>query len=136
MIDALRFTQNAAIAPEDLRALFAQTDWAKPRSLSGIEHMLRLTPLHMSAWHDERLVGFARALTDGVYRAMLEDVIVATDYRGRGIGHKLLELLLLELSEVEEVLLGCMESLVPLYEQFQFKRVTHPIMKRRFNSNS
>ncbi len=129
----LQFTLNAAIAPEALRDLFAQTDWAKSRPLSGITRMLQRTPLHTSAWRNDKLIGFARVLTDGVYRAVLEDVVVAEAYRSRGIGRRLVELLLAELGEVEEVMLGCMENLAPYYEQFGFKRVSHPIMKRHHN---
>ncbi|NUO78631.1 GNAT family N-acetyltransferase [candidate division KSB1 bacterium] len=129
----VQFTLNAAIAPEALRDLFAQTAWAKLRPLSGITQILQQTPLHTSAWHNRKLVGFARVLTDGVYRAVLEDVIVAEAYRSRGIGCRLVELLLAELGDVEEVMLGCMENLVPYYERFGFKRVAHPIMKRHQN---
>ena len=130
MMNELLFQRNARLAPEMLRDLFMQTEWAKQRSLEGIARMLQQTPLHMSAWRNDELVGFARALGDGVYRAVIEDVIVAPQLRGNGIGKKLVDLLLAELAEVEEVMLGCMAGLVPFYERFDFKRVTHPIMKR------
>lgn len=134
MLQNIRFVRNAPLAPEALRDLFAQTDWARQRMLSGIVHMLQQTPLHMSAWHDKRLVAFARVLTDGVYRAIIEDVIVAHPYRGCGLGKKMIALLLAELAEVEEVLLGCKDDLIPFYAQFGFKRDKLPFMKRRKSS--
>lgn len=130
MTNEIQFQRNARIASETLRDLFMQTDWAKQRSLEGIARMLQQTPLHVSAWHNGELIGFARALSDGVYRAVIEDVIVTQQLRGNGIGKKLVKLLLIELVEVEEIMLGCMEELAPFYERFGFKRVTHPVMKR------
>lgn len=130
MLPNVTFARNASIALEALRDLFAHTDWAKSRALRDLERMLRQTSVHVSAWQGERLVGFARALSDGVFRAIIEDVVVAPPGRGAGVGKKLVELLLLELREVEEIMLGCMEELAPFYERFEFKRVSHPIMKR------
>jgi ribosomal protein S18 acetylase RimI-like enzyme len=44
----------------------------------------------VSAWHGDRLVGFARAISDGVSDAYICDVAVLEDYRLRGIGRELL----------------------------------------------
>lgn len=131
MQSAITFARNAQIAPEALRDLLAQTDWAKARTVQSLERMLQQTSLHVSAWQDERLVGFARALSDGVFRAVIEDVVVTHELRGHGLGRELLRLLLAELHGVEEVALGCLEHLVPFYESFEFHRVSHPYMKKR-----
>jgi GNAT superfamily N-acetyltransferase len=40
----------------------------------------------VSAWDGERLVGFARAISDGVRNAYVSTVVVLPDYRGKGIG--------------------------------------------------
>ena len=40
---------------------------------------------------DEKAIGVARLLWDGGYIAFLSDVIVDSEYRGRGIGRKLVE---------------------------------------------
>jgi ribosomal protein S18 acetylase RimI-like enzyme len=36
-----------------------------------------------------QLVAFARVLTDGVFKALIYDVIVAPDFRNRGLGTRL-----------------------------------------------
>jgi N-acetylglutamate synthase-like GNAT family acetyltransferase len=58
-------------------------------------------------WEGEFLVGFGRATSDGVYRAMLWDVIVHPRYQGKGIGRQLVGHLLAhpKLAEVEKVYL-------------------------------
>jgi ribosomal protein S18 acetylase RimI-like enzyme len=59
--------------------------------------------LAVGAWEDERLIGFARAVSDGVFRAYIEDVVVHENYRRSGIGQKLLSRLMNELSDIETV---------------------------------
>lgn len=48
----------------------------------------------VSAWDGGRLVGFGRATTDGIFRAVLWDVVVAGDLQGRGLGRQVVEALL------------------------------------------
>ena len=56
--------------------------------------MLRGSEAAVSAWRGERLVGFGRATSDGCYRAVLWDVVVARDEEGQGLGRQLVEGLL------------------------------------------
>jgi ribosomal protein S18 acetylase RimI-like enzyme len=71
---------------------------------------------------DNRLVAFARVLTDRTFRAFIFDVIVAADHRGRGVGHRLMEELLSHpiINGVELVELYCRPELVTFYESFGF----------------
>lgn len=127
----ITFVCNAPVSPEAPGELLSQTDWGKNRSRDGLERMLPQTSLHVSAWQKKRLVGFARALTDGVYRAVIEDVIVTRELHGCGVGKELTRRLLYELVDVEEVMLGGMENLTQFYENFGFRRVSHPVMKKK-----
>lgn len=38
------------------------------------------------AWQDGRLIGFGRAIADGVYQAAIYDVAVTPECQGRGVG--------------------------------------------------
>jgi ribosomal protein S18 acetylase RimI-like enzyme len=46
----------------------------------------------ISVWDGLRLVGILRALTDNCYSCFISDLAVDPEYRGRGIGTKLMEL--------------------------------------------
>ena len=48
----------------------------------------------VSAWEGERLVGFARAISDGAFNAYISTVAVLPDYQRRGIGRELVRRLL------------------------------------------
>ena len=76
---------------DGLLALYRQTFWARHRTRRDVIEMLRHTPLIITAWRGGRLVGFARLLTDFVYRAVLYDVIVDEACRGEGIGFQMMK---------------------------------------------
>jgi len=48
----------------------------------------------VSAWQGGRLVGIGRATSDGVFRAVLWDVVVAEEHQGRGLGRRIVQALL------------------------------------------
>ncbi|MFM8278047.1 MAG: GNAT family N-acetyltransferase, partial [Cyanobium sp.] len=61
---------------------------------AGLRRMLRGSQAAVSAWQGDRLVGFGRATSDGSYRAVLWDVVVAESYRSQGLGRRVVEELL------------------------------------------
>ena len=69
----------------------------------------------------DRLVGFTRALTDWRYRAYLYDVIVAPDWRGRGLGRVLVDAALARLEGVETIELSCQPDMISFYRRWGFE---------------
>lgn len=87
-----------------LQALFRATAfWARDRQVKDLEIALANSKPLVSAWdlsevtttlEAARLVGFARATSDGIYRATIWDVVIHPDYQGAGLGRKLVETIL------------------------------------------
>jgi ribosomal protein S18 acetylase RimI-like enzyme len=78
-----------------LRQLFdSHSFWAQNRSRVALARMLLGSCSVVSAWHDGRLVGIGRATSDGVFRAVLWDVVVAADYQGHGLGRRIVQALI------------------------------------------
>ncbi len=48
----------------------------------------------LSVWDGKKMIGFARATSDGIYRAVIWDLVIHPDYQGVGLGQKLVETLL------------------------------------------
>ncbi|MEC4891217.1 MAG: GNAT family N-acetyltransferase [Nitrospira sp.] len=90
----LTFSDKKTLDPQQLLRLFQQAPWAKGRALEDAREMLRHTDLALCAWDGEQLVGFARVLTDFVYRATIWDVIVDQAYQKQGIGAELVQRIL------------------------------------------
>ena len=68
--------------------------WAKGRTLMELRRMLAGSTAVVSLWRGKRLVGFGRASSDGIHRAVLWDIVVAGDLQGRGLGKQVVEALL------------------------------------------
>jgi predicted GNAT family N-acyltransferase len=124
-----QYKKDKNVTPIELQKLFTQVDWAKDRGLDDIEKMLSNSTFQMTCWLDTELVGFLRVLSDMVYRGFIEDVIVDSRYRYKGIGKQLINFALKELDTVDEVVLGCTEANVKYYEMLGFKKVTHAYMQ-------
>ncbi|HVO69924.1 MAG TPA: GNAT family N-acetyltransferase [Aggregatilineaceae bacterium] len=127
MTDSITYSLARPFPAADVQKLFRQTAWAATRSLDGVQAVLDRS-VCVGAWQADRLVGFARTVTDDLYRAFIEDVIVDEALRGQGIGSELVGRLLVRLDHVEEIVLSCEEHLAPFYEHMGFRRVTHPFL--------
>jgi ribosomal protein S18 acetylase RimI-like enzyme len=68
--------------------------WARDRRLEDLQSAILSSRPVVAAWDGDRLIGFSRALSDGVYRATIWDVVVHPDYQGAGLGRKLVETIL------------------------------------------
>ncbi len=109
------------VPPEAVLALFQTVDWASERTFESVGPALAGTYLLITGWRDGRCVGMVRVLSDGVYRALVEDVIVHPDDQGHGLGRLLLEATLAhpKVRDLEAVFL--FTSQPGFYERFGFK---------------
>lgn len=101
-------TQKEKIDLEQLQKLFKiGAFWAHSRKREDLQIAIANSNPVVSIWDGERLIGFARATSDGIYRAAIWDVIVHPDYRGLGLGGKLVETVLShpQVNKVERVYL-------------------------------
>ena len=78
-----------------LQVLFNEnTLWAKNRTLAQIKKMLANSNVIITLWKKNNLIGFGRATTDQVYRAVLWDIVVSKDLQRVGLGKVIVEELL------------------------------------------
>lgn len=108
----------------ELVELFQQTTWANRRSIEGVTKLLQKTEVFIVIRNGKDLIGFGRALTDGVYRALLDDIIIDKKFRKQGLGGLIVKELLKELEGVEEVFLNTDDYLEAFYKKYSFKKDT------------
>lgn len=85
---------NAAVLRKLQRLFQVGAFWAGERRLEDWEIAIANSYPIISVWDSEELIGFARATSDGIYRAMIWDVVIHPDYRGQGLGQQLVQTLL------------------------------------------
>ena len=65
--------------------------WSQNRKKTDVKKMLENSNVVISLWDGKKLIGFARVLTDYVYRATVWDVIIHPDYQGQGLGKLIMD---------------------------------------------
>ena len=107
-----------------LMELYKHEWWTNNRTIEQTRAILKGSDLVIGVCDeaDDRLVAFARVLTDRIARAFIFDVIVAADQRGRGLGRRIVDEALEhpDLKSVELVELYCRPELVAFYERMGF----------------
>jgi GNAT superfamily N-acetyltransferase len=82
-----------SICPKDyepIREFLCENGWAhRVSDPTRFARMIEGTDRTVVAWDEGRVVGFARALCDGVSNGYLSMVAVAEDKRGLGIGREM-----------------------------------------------
>ncbi|MGF1517804.1 MAG: GNAT family N-acetyltransferase [Nodosilinea sp.] len=93
--------------------------WARDRSAADMATAIAHSYPVVTAWDGDTLMGFARATSDGVFRATIWDVVIDPHYQGGGLGRKMVETLLSHphMSRVERV------YLMTTREQGFYKRI-------------
>ena len=98
--------------------------WAKNRTLKDLKKCLANSDVVVSLWVGKEIVGFGRALTDGIYRGVLWDVVIDQNYQGKGFGKLIIEGLISSKKIKDTKKLYLMTTNKKLfYSQFNFKEV-------------
>jgi predicted GNAT family N-acyltransferase len=106
-----------------LHQLYLQQWWSNTRTLEEVEAVLIGSSITLGMVDDENnLIGFTRVLTDGIFKALMFDVIVNEQYRGYKIGSQLVEYVKHHISvrRVKHIELYCLPELQTYYQQFGF----------------
>lgn len=126
-LDKNRIELRRELTPEQVNQLvdlFQQEWWTKSRQKADVERLMaHARPIF--AFVDPlngELVAFARAMTDGVYKAMIFDIIVKDTWRNTGLGRLLMETIMTDsvLARVKHRELYCLEDMLPFYEKWGF----------------
>jgi ribosomal protein S18 acetylase RimI-like enzyme len=98
--------------------------WSRGRRLDDVRRAVEHSDLIFAYANcaSGRLAGFARVLTDFVYKAVVFDLIVDPQYRDLGLGRALLEAVTAHpaLLFVEHIELYCRPELIPFYQRWGF----------------
>lgn len=85
-----------------LKSLYKDAGWWDENCAQHPEFLSRVvqqSALFVGAFHDQKMIGMGRALSDLVSDAYIQDVTVLKAFRGRGIGKKIIRLLVAGLKD-------------------------------------
>ena len=107
------------------KLLDRNTFWAKSRTINDLKKCLAKSDVIVSLWVGNEIVGFGRALTDGVYRGVLWDIVIDQNHQGKGFGTLIVRKILSskKIKNTEKLYLMTTNKKL-FYSQFDFKEVT------------
>jgi len=107
-----------------IHALMKQEWWCCNRTIDEVKAVITGSDVTLAALDEEhKVVAFARALTDGVFKAVLFDVIVKGEYRGSNLGKKIIDKLKQHpsLKHVKSLELYCPDRISGFYTKLDFE---------------
>lgn len=117
----IRAARDADIEPA--RALLAAANWgARVQDPAVFRELVRRSQVALVAVEDGHVVGFLRALTDGIYNGYISMVVVAAPHRGRGIGSALVRTAMGDDPRMTWVLRAGRDGVSAFYEKLGFAR--------------
>jgi len=108
-------------AIEDVIELYNKAGLPRPTTdRDRIEKMYQHSNLVITAWHNGKLVGVCRGITDWVWCCYLSDLAVDPDYQKTGMGKKLIALAQQQIGEQSMMLLLSVPSAMEYYPKIGF----------------
>jgi len=119
-------TDPARLDLDGICSFLSRSYWANARTRETTRRALEHS-LCFGVYDGEQQIGFARAVTDYATFAWLADVFIAEEYRGRGLGKWLVEVVLShpDVQSVPRWFLATRDA-HELYRRFGFAALTAP----------
>lgn len=89
----IRYTDKREFTEKQTEELFLSVNWESGKHPERLYKALQSCETVFTAWDGERLVGLVNAIDDGGMTAYVHYLLVHPDYRGAGIGRKLMEMM-------------------------------------------
>ncbi len=114
-----------------LSELYSNAWFTPNRRIEDINTMLKNSYLTLAFIEDGKLIGFCRAISDGIYKAFVFDVIVHHEYQNRGFGKEIMNTLMNHetLSDVGHIELYCSDKISGFYKKLGFETRTSLLLR-------
>jgi GNAT superfamily N-acetyltransferase len=131
-VTEIRYKVNVELDIEDVCRLYDDSGLARPTGdLLRMTEMYVNSPLVVSAWAGERLIGIARTLTDFAWSSYLADLAVAKEFQGTGVGRELFELTKREVGDGSMLLLISVPEAQDFYTKLGMEKEDFAFISRR-----
>ncbi|RDZ13350.1 GNAT family N-acetyltransferase [Priestia megaterium] len=105
-----------------MKEIYRSVGW-KNHDEEKIKKIFQSSNVVAVAYDENKIVGFGRALSDGVFNAAIYDVVVDKHYQNQGIGQQIIENLLAQLNDISCVHLVSTAGNEEFYRKAGFRKM-------------
>lgn len=105
-----------------MKEIYHSVGWKK-HDEEKIQKVFQSSNVVAIAYDENKIIGFGRALSDGVFNAAIYDVVVDEHYQNKGIGRQIIENLLAQLKNVSCVHLVSTSGNEEFYRKTGFRKM-------------
>ena len=91
---AITYRDTHDVDLDQLAALLLTAGWDRGKDRARLAQQVAGARWVVSAWDEDRLIGFARAISDGATNAYVSTVAVAPEHQKHGIGREMIRRLM------------------------------------------
>jgi len=103
----IEYRHTKHIPDEQLRELYNSDNWtAYTNQIDNLSNLLANCNIVYSAWDGDKLIGIIRTFGDNISICYIQDILVNSEYQGRGIGKRLLGHVLAQQADVRNIVLS------------------------------
>ena len=129
---SIRYEQDIMPSTEMIIELYHASGLERPlNDKKRIAKMFAHSNLVLTAWHEEKLVGICRSLTDFCYCCYVSDLAVRNEYQRQGIGKDLIRRTKIIAGEGSNLLLLAAPSAIDYYPQIGMNKADNAYLITR-----
>lgn len=110
----------------DYWELYETTGWNSEYhfTIEDVANTVNNSRFKCCLYEENKLIGFGRVLSDGIHHALIVDMFIHPDQKGKGYGNEILTILVNKCKEakIRDIQLFSAPDMFGFYEKFGFKR--------------
>lgn len=128
MIENIEIKVVKKVPVEEFKALYMDAGWWKSEYDSDTRFIAKLakgSECFVAAFYDGKMIGMGRAISDGCSDAYIQDVVVLSEFRKRGIARAIINKIVSELESrgVDWIGLVAQPGTEKFYEALSFEKM-------------
>ena len=123
---------------QEVAGMFDEEFYTQGRPVDWVRKAIRDSTVSIAITRREgkttKVVGFVRALSDGVLKAVVHDLVIAKSSRGAGLGRLLMSRLMShpQMKNVRDIEVACLPEAVGMFKQWGFSESVDDLVLLRY----
>src|SRR5437762_4083371 len=120
--EGFHYRETRELSLESILALYRANQWSSAQNPELLHKALLASHSLVIAWDGSKLVGLGNAISDGHLVVYYPHLLVLPEYRGRGIGTRLMQMLMAHYDGFHQHMLVAEGRAIEFYRKCGFER--------------